>query len=148
MLSFSRHPLGWIALVCAMALSGCSDSSSSTWRVSDAHMKAMPPGQTAAAVYLRLENTAAQERSIQLVSTPIAGTAEVHRHFHEDGMMKMRAVPHVRISAKSVMEFTPGGYHIMLLDVAEPPEPGSRFPLTLEFDGAEQLNIEVDVRPR
>ena len=148
MLSVLKAPAGWLTLVCAMILSGCSDSSSSSWRVTDAHMKAMPPGQTRAAVYLRLENTAAQERTIQRVSTPVAGTAEVHNHIHEDGMMKMRAVPHLRIAAKSALEFTPGGYHIMLLDVAEAPEVGSRFPLTLEFDGAEQLSIEVEVRPR
>jgi copper(I)-binding protein len=111
-------------------------------------MKAMPPGQTRAAVYLRLENTQPRERMIQLVSTPIAGTAEVHRHFYEDGMMKMRAVPHARIAAGSVMAFEPGGYHIMLMDVAEAPKVGSRFPLTLEFDGAERLDVEVEVRPR
>lgn len=126
----------------------CSKSPSSSWRVTDVHMKAIPPGQTRAAVYLRLENTGAQERMIQLVSTPIASTAEVHRHFYEDGMMKMRAVPHARVGAKSILEFAPGGYHIMLMDVAEAPEVGSRFPLTLEFDGAERLEVEVEVRPR
>lgn len=148
MLSALRAPTGWLVLLSAMFLSGCGDKSSPAWRTTDAHMKAIPPGQTRAAVYLRLENTAPRERMIQLVSTPIAGTAEVHRHFHEEGMMKMRAVPHVRVAAKSTLEFSPGGYHIMLLDLAEAPEVGRRFPLTLEFDGAEQLTIEVEVRPR
>lgn len=138
----------WFCLVCALGLSGCNDSPNPSWHVTDAHMKAMPPGQTRAAVYLRLENTEARERMIQLVATPIAGTAEVHRHFYEDGMMKMRAVPHVRIAAESVLEFAPGGYHIMLMDVAQAPEVGSHFPLTLEFDGAERLDVEVEVRPR
>lgn len=135
-------------LIAALCLSGCSKSPESTWSATDAHMKAMPPGQQRAAIYLRLENKAPRERMIQYVSTPIAGTAEVHRHFYEDGMMRMRAVPHARIDAESVLEFTPGGYHIMLLDVAEAPEVGSRFPLTLEFDGGEQLTVEVEVRPR
>lgn len=147
MLRVLRAP-AWLCLVCAIVLSACDDRPTSSWRATDAHMKAMPPGQTRAAVYLRLENTASRERMIQLVSTPIAGTAEVHRHFYEDGMMKMRAVPHARVAAESVLEFAPGGYHIMLLDVAEAPAVGSRFPLTLEFDGAERLDIEVEVRPR
>ncbi|MCR6652148.1 MAG: copper chaperone PCu(A)C [Cellvibrionaceae bacterium] len=118
------------------------------WRVSDAHMNEMPPGQTRAAVYLRLENSAARERIIHYVATPVAGTAEVHRHFHEDGMMKMRAVPHARVAANSVLEFKPHGYHIMLLDVAEAPAVGSHFPLTFEFDGGEKLEVDVEVRPR
>ena len=148
MLRFFRFLSGCLYLFCVVGVSGCSDSTQSSWRVADAHMKAMPPGQTRAAVYLRLENTESRERMIQLVSTPIAGTVEVHRHFYEDGMMKMRAVPHARIAAESVLEFAPGGYHIMLMDVAEAPEVGSRFPLTLEFDGAERLDVEVEVRPR
>lgn len=138
-----------LVAVFAILLTSCGDKpAQSTWRVTDAHMKAMPPGQTRAAVYLRLENLAPRERMIQLVSTPIAGTAEVHRHLYEDGMMKMRAVPHARIGAESVLEFKPGGYHIMLLDVAEVPEVGSHFPLTLAFDEGEQLDVEVEVRPR
>jgi copper(I)-binding protein len=118
------------------------------WQVSDAHMNEMPPGQTRAAVYLRLENRSQRERMIHYVSTPVAGTAEVHRHLYEDGMMKMRAVPHASVAAASVMEFKPHGYHIMLLDVAEAPAIGSHFPLTLEFDGGEKLEINVEVRPR
>mgnify|MGYP001217610419 FL=1 len=142
------------ALAALMVLTACGKQADGkqakepSWRVSDAHMNAMPPGQTRAAVYLKLENPAPRERMIQYVATPIAGTTEVHRHFHEDGMMKMRAVPHARVAAQSTLEFKPGGYHIMLLDVAEAPEVGSRFPLTFEFDGGERLEVEVEVRPR
>jgi Uncharacterized protein conserved in bacteria len=136
------------ALAALMLLTACGKQAEPSWRVSDVHMNAMPPGQTRAAVYLKLENPAPRERMIQYVATPIAGTAEVHRHFYEDGMMKMRAVPHARVAAQSTLEFKPGGYHIMLLDVAEAPEVGSRFPLTFEFDGGERLEVEVEVRPR
>jgi len=146
--SFLRIPFVVLGLYCLTVFAGCGQKPESEWRVSDAHMNPVVPGQTSAAVYLRLENRAPRERMIQFISTPIAGTAEVHRHFHEDGMMKMRPVPHPRIAANATLEFKPGGYHIMLLDVAEAPAVGSRFPLTLEFDGGEHLDVDVEVRQR
>lgn len=133
-------------MFCAMLLA-CSDQKGGL-QATDAHIRALAPGQTRAAVYLRLHNLDARERTIQHVATPIAAVAEVHRHLYEDGVMKMRAVPHPRIAANSELAFEPGGYHIMLIDVAENPAIGSHFPLTLEFDGAEQLVIDVEVRSR
>lgn len=131
-----------------LALTACQKKTEPGLRASNAHMWAIAPGQTTAAVYLRLENSAARERTIQLVSTPIAGRAEVHRHIHEDGVMKMRPVAHARVAAGAVLAFEPAGYHIMLMDVADAPPVGGSFPLTLEFDGAEKLVVDVEVRSR
>lgn len=110
-------------------------------------MLAIAPGQTRAAVYLTLSNTGKQSRSINLISSSISGYAEVHNHLHEDGVMKMRKVEHPSIAANSDLEFHPGGYHIMLFDVAESPIVGSHFELLFEFDRAESLKVMVEVRP-
>jgi hypothetical protein len=40
----------------------------------------------------------------------------------------------------------PGGYHIMLLDLAEPLEDGDTFELTLRFEQAGEMDLTVDVR--
>ncbi len=132
-----------------LVLAACApDSQPAPWSVSDAHMKAPAPGQTRAAVYLKLANNSADDRRILHLATPVGGTAEVHRHFHEDGVMKMRPVTHATIPARSALVFEPGGHHIMLIDLVGAPPEGGRFPLTLEFDSGEPLVLDVEVRAR
>lgn len=121
---------------------GVSKSLSAT----GAYMLSIAPGQTRAAVYLTLVNAEAKERAITLVSTDIAGYAEVHNHIHENGVMSMRKVNHPKIAANSTLAFTSGGYHIMLFDVAQAPPVGSQFELVLAFDRAETMKIKVEVR--
>lgn len=140
----------WIAVLVGCFTSGACQrpaTEEALWQAENAHMKVMPPGQTRAAVYLVLHNPGAQDRKILSLETDIAGQAEVHRHTYEDGMMKMRRVSHALIPAEGSLVFEPGGYHIMLLDVAEPPAVGAQFSVTMEFDGGERFTFPVDVRP-
>lgn len=138
---------GCLLLVTA-GLLACQPKSESAWVASQVHMKEPAPGQTRAAVYLKLENRSAENRRIQFLSTPVAATAEVHRHTYEDGVMKMRPVAHPQVPAQSALVFEPGGYHIMLIDLAEVPAVGARFPMTFEFDAGAPLVVEVEVRGR
>lgn len=142
-LLFRFVPALIFCLLCA-----CGPQKEPPWSASNIHMTVPAPGQNRAAVYLKLENHTSADRHIHHLSTPIAGTAEIHRHIYEDGMMKMRPVAHALIPARSALVFEPGGYHIMLIDLVETPVAGTRFPLTLEFDAGERLEIEVEVRAR
>lgn len=136
------------SLLC-FGLSACqqSTSESTPWRVANAHIKELPPGQARAAVYMTLTNSAASDRHILNIEADIAGQAEVHRHSYENGMMKMRHVAHAQVPAGGSLVFEPGGYHIMLLDIAEPPAVGTEFSVTMAFDGGESLTFPVEVRP-
>lgn len=139
-----------VVLAVCVAMSACQqpgDTPDALWQVKNAHIKVMPPGQTRAAVYLVLHNLGQQDRQILNIETDIAGQAEVHRHTYEDGMMKMRPVPHALIPANGSLVFEPGSYHIMLMDVAEPPAVGTQFTVTMEFDKGERFTFPVDVRP-
>lgn len=140
----------WMAVsIACFTLGACQrpTTEDALWQAENAHIKAMPPGQSRAAVYLVLRNLGAQDRRIIGIETDIAGQAEVHRHSYDDGMMKMRRVPHALVPAEGSLVFEPGGYHIMLLDVAEPPAVGTQFSVTMEFDGGEPFTFAVDVRP-
>lgn len=139
---------GVVSLLCSF-LSACQPDASedATWLVTEAHIKTMPPGQTRAAAYLTLHNTGAQDRQILHVEADIAGEVQVHRHTYEQGMMKMRRVQHPRIPAGEQLVFAPGGFHLMLLDVDQPPSEGDTFSITMEFDGGESVTFPVAVRP-
>ncbi len=114
--------------------------------LADAVMPAMPPGQTVATIYFRLENNTSQALVVNHLQAPISDHIEVHRNFYEDGMMKMREVSHLRIAAGSKLLFEPGGYHLMVFGIAEPLNSGDQFPLTIEFEGGVSTETVVEVK--
>ena len=62
------------------------------------------------------------------------------------GEMMMRPVDRVEIAAGSRAEFEPGGYHVMLLDLAAPLELGSTFEIVLTFEKAGDVTVTAEVR--
>lgn len=114
--------------------------------VDGAVMSQLAPGQSVGAVYLRITNNMAQGVVLNYVHSPVATDIEVHRTFHEDGMMQMRPVNHVRVEAGQSLRFEPGGYHLMLFGVANLPEVGQAFDLTMEFEGGLSVTVPVRVK--
>ncbi len=62
------------------------------------------------------------------------------------GMMEMRPVDRIEVPAGETVALEPGGYHIMLLELAAPLEAGTTLEVTLTFEeGGEQV-VTADVR--
>lgn len=137
-----------LVLAVSFGLGACQQSApeGSHWQVDNAHIRELPPGQSRAAVYVALKNLGPEDRQILHVEAEIAGQAQVHRHSYENGVMKMRHISHAQVPAGRTLVFEPGGYHIMLLDITQPPAVGSEFSVTMEFDGGEPLTFPVEVR--
>ena len=106
--------------------------------VSDAWARATMPGQKVAGVYMII--TSAAPARLVAVETPAARVAEIHEMRHEDGVMKMRRVDGLALSAGKPVELAPGSFHIMLLDIKQPLAAGQEISLTLvvEAGGARQ----------
>jgi len=49
-------------------------------------------------------------------------------------MMKMSAVTRLPLAAGKPVELTPGGYHVMLMGLAQPLKEGDSVPITLTFE--------------
>ncbi len=62
------------------------------------------------------------------------------------GMMRMQPVEAVSVPAGGTVEFKPGGLHVMLMDLRRDLKPGDTFSLTLRFEKAGALGVEVTVR--
>ncbi|WP_208026956.1 copper chaperone PCu(A)C [Rhabdothermincola sediminis] len=62
------------------------------------------------------------------------------------GMMQMREVDAIEVPAGGTVELKPGGYHVMLLELAEPLTEGTMVPLTLRFEGFDPVVVEAEVR--
>ena len=62
------------------------------------------------------------------------------------GMMEMRPVDRVEIPAGETVALEPGGYHIMLLELAAPLEAGTTVEVTLTFEESGEQVVTADVR--
>jgi hypothetical protein len=97
------------------------------------------------AAYVTIRNTGDRPERLIEVTTPVAGHAETHAMAHEGGMMKMRPAGPLEIPPEGELRLAPGGLHIMLMELKEPLEEGASLPLTLVFETAGEVTVEVPV---
>lgn len=107
--------------------------------------RAMPPSAPTGAVYFTLRNSGDQSDRLISVNTPRAKKAELHTHVQQGEMMRMEQIDSVEVPAGGQVEFKPGSNHVMLFELSEPLVAGDRFPLTLMFEHAGEVDVEVSI---
>jgi len=127
-------------LACAL-LAACGQAE--PVNVDDPWANATPVGASVAAVYMKL--TAAKADTLVAASTTVADHVEMHASSEENGVMKMRPLATVELQAGEPFSFAQGGAHFMLIDLRQPLVAGMRFPMTLEFQHAGAITVQVQV---
>jgi len=64
----------------------------------------------------------------------------------EEAMVMQEVKGGLEIPAGKTVELAPGGYHVMLMELAAPLKEGSTFDLTLTFEKAGEKTVSVEVR--
>jgi hypothetical protein len=113
--------------------------------VRDAWARASAGATATGAAYVTLAGGATAD-ALTGASTPVAATAEVHESSMQGGVMRMRAVPSIPVPAGRAVTLAPGGLHIMLMGLKRPLAAGDSFPLTLTFERAPPVTVDVPVR--
>ncbi|MGE5731456.1 MAG: copper chaperone PCu(A)C [Gemmatimonas sp.] len=113
--------------------------------ITAAWARATPPGVTTAAAYLTVINDGAADRLLG-ASSPAARQLLLHAEVEEHGMQHMRPLDGVEVPARGRIELAPGHMHLMLVDIAAPLTPGATIAVTLHFEKAGDLTIDVPVR--
>ena len=101
-------------------------------RVLDPWARATVPGQKVGGVYMEIVSS--RDARLVGVSSPAAGSAEVHSMTMDGGTMRMRAVEALDLPAGTPVKLAPGGYHVMLFDLKKPLVAGQKVPLTLVIE--------------
>ena len=114
-------------------------------RIDHPFARATPPGARSGGVFLSVENKGDRTDRLLTVSTPVAGTAELHQMVMDAGVMRMRAVAGLDVKPGDRLVLKPGGYHVMLADLKRPLQAGDSFPLTLAFEKAGSIEVSVVV---
>lgn len=84
----------------------------------------------------------------QLISaaTSVAEAAELHNHIMEGDVAKMRPVEAIEVKPGEPAMLAPGGFHVMLMGLKQKLNEGEVFPLTLTFEKAGEVTLEVPIR--
>ncbi|MCJ8298185.1 MAG: copper chaperone PCu(A)C [Pseudomonadales bacterium] len=107
--------------------------------ITQAHVRAVPPGQKASVAYMTLTNNTAQEVVISGANSPVFMSINLHRTANIEGVMTMRAQPELHIAPKQSVTLAPGGLHWMLMGLKGELKPSAEVPISLVFaDGSEQ----------
>ena len=115
-------------------------------KVEEAWARASAGAARNGAAYLTLVNLGAAPDRLLAAASPVAEKAELHTHLLEDGVMRMRPVTAVEVHPGTPTVLRPGGLHVMLFGLKAPLEDGQRFPLSLRFEKAGTVEVEVAVR--
>lgn len=107
----------------------------------------LPPVSANGAAYLVVHNNGDTPDRLVGADTPRAGKTEIHEHVHKDGVMKMQQVDGgLAIPAGGEVRLEQGGYHLMMFGLKQPLKDGERFPMTLHFEKAGDLKVDIAVQ--
>lgn len=130
--------------------------------VTGAWARTSPAVATNGAAYFTVTNDGTVDDALVAAAADpsVAATVELHETVAADvpmggdtsttamgtAMMEMRPVDRIDVPAGDMAELKPGGYHVMLLDLAEPLVVGETLELTLTFEEAGEQVVTVEVR--
>ena len=137
-----------LAVLLAFLVSGhaqAQTSAASAIHVENAWARATPARAKTAAAYVTVTNTGRSADRLLSATTPVAQTVQFHKESEENGISRMRALPSVELDPGTKVVFKPGDMHMMITGLKQPLKEGEIFPLTLKFEKAGKIEINVPV---
>lgn len=133
------------ALILALSLNAAAREEAGVF-VSDAWVREAPPGVAMMAGYMTLRNNTSRSQVLVAASSPGFETVMMHRTVVKDGMASMEHTRQVELSPSASLTFTPGGYHLMLMNPKRTLRAGDQVVINLEFRGGLVLPVAFEVR--
>ena len=137
---------GWMLLLAVFVLFGITAcGQNGELSVSEVWAR---PGLTEgnSAVFFQIDNpTSADDRLLRAVSD-VAAAVELHQTTMVDGVMKMNMQEFVAVPAGEQLLFKPGDFHVMLIGLVDDLNVGDTFTVTLTFENAGDIVLDVTVR--
>jgi copper(I)-binding protein len=134
------------ALLIAGTISASAhEEKSETLTISHPWTRATAPTQKAGAVFMKIRSENSEADRLIGVSAPDAEQASLHTHIRDGDVMRMRPVEGIDVPAEGEATLEPGGLHIMLIGLKGPLFEETTIPLTLVFEKAGKVQIDVVV---
>jgi periplasmic copper chaperone A len=97
------------------------------------------------AAYFTIVNKGATDDRLVAASSPASDKAQLHVTIEDKGVMKMRPMPDLAIKPGATVSLVPGQMHLMLIGLKAPLKLGESFPITLTFEKAGHVEVQVKV---
>lgn len=108
------------------------------------HARVTAAGQPIGGGYLTLVNKGRDDKLLS-VRAAVSESVELHSMSMEGDVMRMRQVEAIALPTGKKVELKPGGFHIMFVGLKAPLKAGDKFPMTLKFEKAGEVEVEVSV---
>ena len=132
-----------LSVFCTIAMA--HDFTVGSLKIDHPWSRALPPNAPAGAAYFVIHSSSTADDALMSASSPIADKAELHTHVMLGEVMKMQQINSVGVPAGGEAVFAPGGNHVMLFGLKKPLVAGESFPLTLVFEKAGAVDVQVKV---
>jgi copper(I)-binding protein len=106
--------------------------------------RAAPAGATGAG-YMVLRNAGVEPDRLLGAETPAARRVELHTMMRDGDVMRMRHADAIAVPPGGAVALAPGGLHLMLIGLTRPLRVGERVPVTLRFERAGAVPVELVV---
>ncbi|HZE91001.1 MAG TPA: copper chaperone PCu(A)C [Rhizobacter sp.] len=136
--------LATVALSAATVLSHAHSFQLGAISIGHPYARATTAAQPTGGAYLTLTNKGADDRLLS-ASADVAKSVELHRMTMEGDVMHMRRLDAVDVPAGQTVELKPGALHVMLVGLKAPLQQGDHFPMTLKFEKAGEVTVQVNV---
>ena len=110
-------------------------------------IRAAPPSAPVMVGYVRIVNRDSDEFAIAAFASSAFGAVELHEMRDVDGVMRMRAVPELRVAPGSSVSLEPGGLHLMLMRPVRDLGAGEQVQIEFVLSDGRRQQVEFEVRP-
>lgn len=132
-----------IAIVVALWAGASPTLAEESVRLSDAWARASVLASRPVASYLTIES--AVEDRLLGVTTPVAGHVMIHAVEKDGDVSRMKHIETLEVPTGERITLAPGGMHLMLMGLQDKLSEGTTFPMTLSFENAGEITVEVSV---
>jgi copper(I)-binding protein len=142
-----RLILPFALMLAATTAEACETVTLGDLTIEHAWSKATIGADRPAVFYVEISNKGTTDDALVGIATPAAGMPMLHGTVFKDGVASMPHAMSIPVPAGQAVQLAPGGYHGMLMGLTAALKVGDSFPMTLTFEKAGEITINVDVLP-
>ena len=137
--------LAAILILSAPAANACETVTAGDLTVRHAWSKVTIGAGRPGVFYVEITNNGSTDDALVGISTPAAGMPMLHETVIKDGVASMPHAMTIPVPASQSVRLSPGGFHGMLMGLAAALKEGDSFPVSLSFEKAGEVTVNVEV---
>ena len=115
-------------------------------QISQPWARATPKGASSGAAYMTVSNSGAAAQRLSCVSSDAAAECQIHEMTMDGGVMKMRPLQGgLEVKPGESVTLKPGGFHVMLVGLKQPLQPGQSLDATFKVEGGDAVKVQFPI---